>query len=136
MGMTALVGIDEKKYGKLLVKTLPKVIQNDEEFNCMVELMESIDRKKDATPEENALSALLMRLVQDYDDTQYPVLEAKPYKAVQSLMEQRGLKQVDLVPVIGSRAQVSALVNGKRGISKAQAKKLAAFFGCSLKLFI
>ena len=118
----------------MLVKTL--VIQSDEEFNRMVELMESIDRKKNATPEENALSELLMRLIHEYEDTQYPVLESEPYKAVQSLMQERGLKQVDLVPIIGSRAQVSALVNGKRGISKAQAKKLAEFFRCSVKLFI
>jgi HTH-type transcriptional regulator/antitoxin HigA len=55
---------------------------------------------------------------------------------LQYLMEQRGLKQADLVPVIGSRAQVSDIVNGKRGISKAQAKKLAAFFHTSVELFI
>jgi len=38
--------------------------------------------------------------------------------------------------VIGSRAQVSDLVNGRRGISKAQAKKLAQFFHVSVELFI
>jgi len=51
-------------------------------------------------------------------------------------MEQRGLKQADLVPVLGSRAQVSDLVNGKRGISKAQAKKLAEYFGVSAAIFL
>jgi len=55
---------------------------------------------------------------------------------VQFLMEQRGLKQADLVPVLSSRAQVSDLVNGKRGISKAQIKKLAQFFDVSTDLFI
>jgi plasmid maintenance system antidote protein VapI len=34
------------------------------------------------------------------------------------------------------RAQVSDLVNGKRGISKTQAKKLAEYFGVSVELFI
>ncbi len=47
-----------------------------------------------------------------------------------------GLKQADLVPVLGSRAQVSAVVNGTRGISKAQAKKLAEFFHTSTDRFI
>jgi HTH-type transcriptional regulator/antitoxin HigA len=51
-------------------------------------------------------------------------------------MQQRGLKQADLVPVLGSRAQVSDLVNGKRGISKTQAKALAKYFGVSIELFI
>ena len=38
--------------------------------------------------------------------------------------------------MIGSRAQVSALVSGRRGISKAQAKKLAEFFHVTADLFI
>lgn len=136
MGMTAIATVDGKKYGKLLARTLPRVIQNDAEFDRMVALMESIDLKKDATPEERALAELLMKLVLDYDDNQFPVLESTPDKALRALMDQRKLKQVDLVPVLGSRAQVSAAVNGTRGISKAQAKKLAEFFHCSIKLFI
>lgn len=111
-------------------------IRSDEEFDRMVELMESIDRKENATPEENALSELLMKLIQDYDDAEYPVFESSPDKALRALMEQRKLKQADLVPVFGSRGQVSAAVNGTRGISKAQAKKLAEFFHCSVKIFI
>ena len=55
---------------------------------------------------------------------------------VKYLMEQRGLKQADLVPVLGSRAQVSDLVNGKRGISKAQAKKLAEDCGVSAEILL
>lgn len=74
-------------------------------------------------------------MIQDYDD-KIELPELPPHKMVQFLMEHRGLKQADLVPVIGTRAQVSDLVNGKRGISKAQAKKLAAFFRVSVELFI
>lgn len=136
MGLTATADLDEKKYGKLLLKTLPKVIKTDEEFDRMVEMMEAIDRKANATPEEQALSELLMKLIQDYDDTHHPIPDVEPYKVVQYLMEQRGLKQADLVAVIGSRAQVSDIVNGKRGISKVQAKKLAEFFHTSVELFI
>ena len=55
---------------------------------------------------------------------------------VKFLMEQRGLRQTDLAPVLGSRAQVSDLVSGKRGISKDQAKRLAKFFRVSAELFI
>jgi HTH-type transcriptional regulator / antitoxin HigA len=51
-------------------------------------------------------------------------------------MEQRALRQPDPVPVLGTRAQVSDVVTGKSGISKAQAKKLAGFFQVSVELFI
>jgi HTH-type transcriptional regulator / antitoxin HigA len=46
------------------------------------------------------------------------------------------LKQSDLPPVFGSKSRVSEVVNGKRDISKEQAKKLASFFHVSADLFI
>jgi HTH-type transcriptional regulator/antitoxin HigA len=126
------------RYGKLLAKSLPKVIESDEEFDRYVETMEGLDRKAadvGLTPEEEALLALLERLVQDYDD-KIELPEAPPDEMVQFLMDRKGLRQADLVPVLGSRAQVSDLLGGRRGISKAQAKKLAAFFRISAELFI
>ncbi|MBZ5619431.1 MAG: helix-turn-helix domain-containing protein [Acidobacteriia bacterium] len=128
--------LDAVRYGKLCAETLPKVIESDEEFDRMVEHLERLTFKHDASAEENALAELLQRLIQDYDDEHYPLPDAPPHKMVQFLMEQSGLKQTDLVPVLGSRAQVSDLVNGKRGISKAQVKKLAEYFGVSAELFL
>ena len=136
MGLTAMSGINEKKYGKLLAKTLPRVIADDEEFDRMVAQLEALSiPERQLSAEEDALATLLERLIADYDD-RFSLPEQPPHEMVKYLMEQRGLKQADLVSVLGSRAQVSDLVNGKRGISKAQAKKLAAYFGVSAELFI
>ena len=55
---------------------------------------------------------------------------------VKHLLKKRGLRQADLVAVLGSGAQVSDLANGKRGISKAQARALAGYFGVSIELFL
>ena len=52
------------------------------------------------------------------------------------LMEASDLKQENLLGVIGSRGVVSEVVNGKRNISKAQAKALAEFFSVDVGLFI
>jgi HTH-type transcriptional regulator/antitoxin HigA len=129
-------GINEKKYGKLLAKTLPRVIADDEEFDRMVAQLEALSiPERQLSAEEDTLATLLERLIADYDD-RFSLPEQPPHEMVKYLMEQRGLKQADLVSVLGSRAQVSDLVNGKRGISKAQAKKLAAYFGVSAELFI
>jgi HTH-type transcriptional regulator/antitoxin HigA len=51
-------------------------------------------------------------------------------------MEERNLKQVDLVGKIGSKGVVSEIVNGKRSISKSQAKTLAEIFHVSSSVFI
>jgi HTH-type transcriptional regulator/antitoxin HigA len=129
--------LDPVAYGKLLAVELPQPIQNSREFDNMVERLEELDfAKRKLTPEEAALREILAALIEVYDEEHHQIPEQPPYEMVKHLMEQRRLKQADLVPVLGSRAQVSDLVNGKRGISKAQAKKLAQYFGVSAELFI
>jgi HTH-type transcriptional regulator / antitoxin HigA len=132
--------LDPVKYGRLCAKTLPKVIANDEELDRMADCLEELGRSYPdpaAAPREVlALADLLTKLIDDYDDLHYPLPELEPHKMLAYLMEQRGLKQADLVDLIGSRAQVSDIVTGKRAISKAQAKKLAQFFKLSTDLFI
>jgi HTH-type transcriptional regulator/antitoxin HigA len=51
-------------------------------------------------------------------------------------MEQNDLRQADLMKIFGSRGRVSEVVNGKRAISKFQAKSLGEFFKVSPELFI
>jgi HTH-type transcriptional regulator / antitoxin HigA len=55
----------------------------------------------------------------------------KPRKVLRYLMEQRGLRQADLVPIFKSRGYVSDVINGKRGIGKERANQMAAFFRVS-----
>ena len=128
--------LDAARYGKLCAEAVPKVIESEKELDRMVEHLERLTFKQDGSPEEKALAELLMKLIQDYDDANYSLPDVAPHKMAQFLMEHRGLKQADLVPVLGSRSQVSDLVNGKRGISKAQIKLLAEYFGVSAELFI
>ncbi|MCW5979763.1 MAG: helix-turn-helix domain-containing protein [Bryobacteraceae bacterium] len=133
MGVTAL---DPVKYGRLCAKVVPRVIRTDKEFDHMVAKLEELDFKKDPSAEERELAELLAKLIEDYDREHYPVPQPPPHEMLRYLMEQRGLRQTDLVPVIGPRSQVSDIVNGKRGISKVQAKKLAVFFRTSAELFL
>ncbi len=128
--------LDPIKYGRLCAKTLPKLIANDEEFDRMEKQLEELCIKTDPTTEERALADLLTKLVNDYDESVFPIEATPPHQMLAYLMQQRGLKQADLVELIGSRAQVSDMVSGKRAISKSQAKKLAAFFKVSTDLFI
>jgi HTH-type transcriptional regulator / antitoxin HigA len=128
--------LDPVKYGRLCAKALPKVIASAREFDRMAEHLEALTFKANPSAEERALAGLLTQLIETYDDLHYPLPEIPPHEMVAYLMRQRGLKQTDLVELIGSRAQVSDLVGGKRSISKAQAKKLAAFFKVSTDLFL
>ncbi len=137
MGVTApSEKIDPVKYGRLCAKAVPKVITSDEELDRMAEQLERLTMKSSMTAEEEALADLLTKLIEDYDDKHYPLPDAPPHRLVSYLMERRGLRQADLVELIGSRSQVSDLVSGKRAISKSQAKKLSAFFKLPVDLFL
>jgi HTH-type transcriptional regulator/antitoxin HigA len=132
-----LRGLDPLAYGRLLAAELPQPIQNEREFDRAVTRLEELDfTKRKLTTEERAFRELLAALIEVYDEGHHQIPELPPHEMVKHLMEQRGLKQADLAPVLGSRAQVSDLVNGKRGISKAQVRKLAEYFQVSPELFI
>ena len=134
MGVAAM---NPAKYGKLLAKVQPKVIREEAEYGRLLAELEKLDFARQAlSPEREALASLLANLVEEYEDRRYPVPEAPPHEVLRFLMEQRGLRQKDLVPVVGSRSLVSEIVNGKRGASKGMAKKLAGFFRVSAEVFL
>lgn len=51
-------------------------------------------------------------------------------------MEVRNLTPKDLWKIFGSKGITSEVIHGKRSISKAQAKRLAAFFHVGADVFI
>ena len=57
------------------------------------------------------------------------------HKTIAFLMEQRGLRQADLLTVFGSRSVASDVLDGKREPSRAQIRKLADFFHLSPAAF-
>ncbi|MGI8641547.1 MAG: hypothetical protein ACR2MG_16575 [Pyrinomonadaceae bacterium] len=54
---------------------------------------------------------------------------------MQSLLEDNGLRQKDLLPIFKTEAAISEILNGKRPISKNKAAELGEFFHVSDKLF-
>jgi antitoxin component HigA of HigAB toxin-antitoxin module len=51
-------------------------------------------------------------------------------------LEHRGLTQAAIAPLLGGSGHTSGIANGKRHIGKAQARKLAAFFGVPVDSFL
>ena len=133
MGVSTLNPIE---YGRLCGEIVPKAIETDEEFDRLVAEMEAIDFKENPTPEEEALSATLAVLIQDYDDKHYPLPKTTPDQMIRYLMERRDLKQADLLPIFGSRSVASDVINGKREPSKTHIRKLAKFFRMPADLFL
>jgi len=133
---TMTIELDEKTYGQLLRRTLPHVIDTDEECDRLTAELMRLDERDDPTPEEKKLAELLTVLIDEYEERRYPIRKASPQHTLQHLMEARKLTQKDLWKIFGSKGIASEVFHGKRSISKAQAKRLAKFFHVSAELFI
>ena len=104
--------------------------------DSLFSLITRLDEREDLTPEEMELVELLTVLIAEYEERRYPIRKATPQQTLQHLMEARNLTQKDLWRIFGSKGITSEVFHGKRSISKAQAKKLAAFFHVGVELFI
>lgn len=124
---------NNKIYGQLLIDTLPRVIETEEENEKFLQVIKALMRKGESklSPEEESLLDLLCNLVEDFEEKAYPIPDAPPNEVLKMLMEDRGMKQKDLVPVFGSEGVVSEILNGKRPITLKTAKKLQEFLGVS-----
>lgn len=129
--------IDGKKYGRLLSRALPSVIKTEAENDRAILIVEKMLAKGPKLSfEEKTLLELLGQLIADFEERFYRPKSASPRAVLLELMSARDLKQADLVQVFGSRSRVSEAINGKREISKSQARALAEYFHISVDVFI
>ena len=79
------------------------------------------------------VSTLVMQYEEDHFDQ---ILPAQPREVLKFLMEQHGLKQVDLKKEIGSQGVVSEILAGNRELNTRQIRALAKRFAVSPAVFL
>ena len=126
-----------KRY-KALCELVPlKPITKKAEYEAAVEhLNQLLDAggANQAHPLAGLVEAL-GELIQAYEKRQTPMPDAEPRQVLRYLMEEHGLRQTDLAG-IASQGMISDVLSGRREISKALAKKLAAKFDISAAVFL
>ncbi len=130
--------LNTRKYGELLRSALPRAIRTEADYDRIAGIVTRLALKGEdnLTPEEDALLDLLTLLIERYDDEHYRIPDAPPHAVIQMLMEDRGLRHKDLIPVLGSRGATSDVINGKRKPSKTQIKAMAEFFNVPPEVFV
>jgi len=135
--------INKKAYFVLLdnLQLIPKIIETQAEYNSYLAVTENlISKRGNRTPEETILFRLLIKLIEDYEEQTFALEDwshLPPHEILQHLLEYSDTKQSDLVGIVSpSKGLISSIVNGKRAISKEQAKKLGIHFNVSPSLFI
>jgi len=122
-------------YAELLAEFLPTVIHDDQENEEYTRVLENLAFKEKHTAEEARLIELLSLLIEDYETKHYPIGEASPTEVLEELMAAHSLKQKDLADVFGAESTVSAVLNGKREMTRDHIKRLSDKFGVSPAVF-
>ena len=130
---------DPRAYANLLVEYMPGVIETEGENEKALEFVGRLMKKGEGnlSPEEKRLLNLLVTLIEDFEEKTYPMGKwSNPQVALKELMREHELKQIDMLDIFGSQGVVSQVLNGKREISKAQARKLSERFRLPIDIFI
>jgi HTH-type transcriptional regulator / antitoxin HigA len=127
---------NKQQYGSLLADIQPQLISTEAENERALKIVEVMLAQENLSPEQEEILKLLVALIEKFEAEHYQLEASAPHSILLHLMEARELRQADLVGVIGSRGVVSEVANGKRQISKSQAKALGDFFHVDPSLFI
>lgn len=80
---------------------------------------------------------VLSTIVESYESIHYPIEAPNPIKAIQYIMEEKGLNQKDLMKYFnGSKAAVSSFLNGRRELSKKVIKSLHEGLGIPYEILM
>lgn len=112
-----------------------KVLKNEAEYDAALERTIEIFHAEKNSPEFEELELLLL-LLKDYEDRHYPIPAPDPLEVIKLKLEEKGLKQKDLEPIIGSKGYVSQVLSGKKELTLKMVKGLHSYLGISLDLLI
>lgn len=102
-----------------------KPIRNEADYQNALERLEVIFDAKRGTEEGDELEILAM-VIDSYENENFPIEMPDPISAIKFRMEQLGLKQKDLVEMVGFKSRVSEIMNKKRKLTLDMIRKLNA----------
>ena len=112
-----------------------KPIRTEADYEQALGRIDELMGSEYGSPEGDELD-VLVTLVESWEDEHYPMGYPEPHEAIKFRMEQAGLRPRDLIPIIGSRAKVSEVLSGKRGITMPMARALHGRFGIPVEVLI
>ena len=100
-----------------------KPIRTEQEYDEMMSWIDGqFDQKvKPATPEGDTLQVALL-LIKAYEDEHYIIPAPDPIEAIRLKMDEKGIRNKDLVGRLGSKSYVSAVLNKRKPLTLEMAK--------------
>ncbi len=110
-------------------------IRNENDYDKALARVDALWGSKRGTPAGDELEVWIT-LIEAYEREKYPIGAPDPVEAIEYFMEQKSLKQADLVPYFGSKSLVSEFLSGKRELTLKIIKVLHKELGIPYELLI
>ena len=124
-----------KTYNELLQAFPPRPIKSEEEMFATQKVIDSLIDRAPLTPDEEDYLNLLGTLVYEYEQTQEPIPDIYGIELLKVLIEERDLRQKDLVPIFKTESIVSDILKERRKLTTRHIQELAKFFQISPAAF-
>ncbi len=112
-----------------------KIIKTETEYKKAVKRAMEIFHAEPNTSEDDELGVLLL-LIKDYEDRTVKMPQLDVLEVIKDKMQEQGLKNKDLEPIIGSKGHVSSILSGRREITLKMAQKLKDYFNLPAEIFL
>ena len=98
-------------------------IRSDEDHSAALKLIERFWDAPDGSGEADALDVLAV-LVDDYENTRWPIEPLDPVETIKAHMAATGRGQADLAQLVGSRSRASEVIGRKRALTLGMIRNL------------
>lgn len=114
-----------------------KVIRTEEQYlTYLREVQELMARQPSAGSVDGDRLELLTVLIEAYENSKFPIEAPDPVDAILFRMQEKGLKQADLVPYFGTRSRVSEVLGRKRPLTVQMIRALSIGLGISAETLV
>ena len=112
-----------------------QVLTTENDYNDAVKRLESICDAPSGTPEAGEADTLAT-LIEAYEEQHFPIGLPHPIEAIKIRIEELGLKNKDLVQIIGYDSRVSEILSGKRKLTLDMIRRLHKALSLPLEVLI
>ena len=93
-----------------------KIIKTESEYKKALDRLYEIFDAKIGTKDSDEAD-LLALVIEDYENKHHVIEAPDPIEAIKIRMEELGMKQSDMIDIIGGKSQVSEVLNRKRKLT-------------------